>query len=83
MIWRKGFEPWLYLEQEHQPVCCALMAVLADNAGQMQVLRFEGQAQFFFRFAVGASIGRFAHLGVQFASARTPKPAVWFAKSLQ
>lgn len=54
----------------------ALIAVFADEAGEMQVARREMLAGFFERFAAGAGIGGFAFVRVKFAAAGTPKASI-------
>ena len=73
---REGFELRLYLKQEHKPVRVALITVLADKAGEMQVAWLKVQAGFFAGLAAGAGIGGFAFVRVQFAAARTPETAI-------
>src|SRR5208282_6476290 len=41
MMGRQGFQTRSHLEQKHQPVRPALIAMLADQAGEMEVLRTQ------------------------------------------
>ena len=54
----------------------AFVTVFADNSGEMQIRRRNAQLQFFSRFTAGASVGRFAKLRLEFASAGTPQTEV-------
>jgi len=82
MIFRKRFEPGQYFEQEHQPVRGSLIAVFADDAGEVQITRSKGQRNFLVRFPAGAGVRRFAIVRVQFAAARTPQAAIRLLRPL-
>ncbi len=69
---RHNLEAGSDLKEEHQPVRLPLVAGLAYQARQMQVGGLDLQADFLRRFPAGAGVRRFAHVGVQFAPARTP-----------
>ena len=61
----------------------ALIATLADDAGQVQVTRVKSQADFLVRFPAGARVRRFAILRVQLATARAPQAAVRLLRAFQ
>ena len=83
MRWRNRSEAWLHLEQEHEPVGLSLVAVLADESGEVQVSRCEGEADFLVGFATSTGIGRLASLGVELAAAGTPESAVGFLRAFE
>lgn len=70
------------LEKEHQPVGLALAALLADQAGQVQIRRGNGETDFLRSFAAGTGIGRLALIGQQFAAAGAPKAEIGFLGAL-
>ena len=80
---RQRFQLRLHFKQKHQPVCPALVTVLADDAGQMEVRGVNFNAEFLRRFATGASVGRFANVHFQFATARAPETAVRFLRAFE
>ena len=61
----------------------ALVAMLADHAGQMQICRAKLLANFLFRLATGAGVRRLAEVHLQFAAARAPEAAVRLLAALQ
>ena len=61
----------------------ALIAVLAHEAGQMQVSGRERERCFLVRLAAGAGVRRFAEVGIQFAAAGTPQAEIGFLRALQ
>ena len=73
----------LHLKQEHQPVRTALVAVFADEAGEMQVARLKLQAGFLMRLATGAGVGGFAVVHVQFTTAWTPQAAIRLLRAFE
>src|SRR5258707_1320978 len=76
-MWRRQrFEPGSHFEQKHQPMCVAFVAVLADQPGQMQIARVDGQAQFLAGLAAGAGVRGFSQLSMEFSAARTPQAKV-------
>ena len=66
----------LQLEQKHEPVRLALKAVFAHEAGEVEIGRREGLAEFLMRLARSADVRGFAEVGLEFAPARTPEAAV-------
>ena len=68
------------LEQEHQPMTLALVAVLADQAGEVQIGNCQGQPQFLLRLAARAGVRRFALVLMQLSSAGTPKSEIRFLR---
>lgn len=60
-----------------------LVAVFADEAGQMQVARLKLLAGFLARLATGAGVGRFAVVRVQLAAARTPETAIRLLRAFE
>ena len=60
MMRRKPVQFDFNLEQEHEPMRLAFIAMFADQAGQMQIRRLEAQGEFLVRLATGAGIRRFA-----------------------
>ena len=61
----------------------ALIAVFADEAGEVQIARLELQTGFLARFATGAGVGGFAFVRVQFAAARTPEAAIRLLRAFE
>src|SRR5688572_19050784 len=53
-----------------------LIAVLANDAGQVQRCRFDLQSKFLPYLAARAGVRRFSRFGVELSSARTPKAAI-------
>jgi len=80
---RQRFQFHLHLEQEHQPVRLALIAVFADQPGQMQVRRREFQSGFLVRLAAGAGVRRLAEVHLQFAAARAPQAAIRLLRAFE
>jgi hypothetical protein len=80
---RHGRQFLLHLKQKHQPVSLAFVAMLAHNAGQMQIHRREFQCEFLLRLAARAGIGRLADVRVQFPAARTPQAAIRFLRAFK
>jgi len=80
---RKHFQFWLHLEQEHEPMRVPLVAVLADEAGEVQVGWGQLLAGFLARLAASAGVRRFALVRMQFPAAWTPKAAIRFLGALQ
>lgn len=80
---RHGHQPRFHLEQKHQPVRVTLKAVLADDASQVQIARLDLQRDFLHRLTAGASVGRFAVLGVQLAAGRAPAAAIRLLRAFQ
>lgn len=72
-----------YFKQKHQPMGLALVAMLADEPGQVQVGGREHQANFLVGLAAGAMIRGFAKVHFELAAARTPKAAIRFLRALQ
>jgi hypothetical protein len=64
------------LEQKHQPMGLSLVTAFADQAGQMQVRRTQGNANFLPGFAAAAGKGRLARGHFKLAAARAPEAAV-------
>ncbi len=61
----------------------ALVAVLADQAGQAQIGNGQCQAKFLLRFSARTRVGRFAFVLMQFSATRTPKSKIRFLRPLQ
>jgi len=83
VVGRQCFQARLDLEQKHEPVRPALVTVLADEAGQMQIFRPQRQPGFLMRFAAGASVGRFAAVHFQLPTAGAPEAAVRFLRAFK
>ena len=81
MVGREGFQLRFYLEQKHQPVRVALVAMFADDSGQMKIRGLNRLPQFFLGFPAGASVGRLAFSCVQFATRWTPETTVRFLRA--
>ena len=73
---RQKLHPQFDLEQEHQPMRLAFVAMFADDACQMQFFRFQPQPKFFLGLATGAGVGGLAGVHLQFAAARTPQTEI-------
>jgi hypothetical protein len=82
MCRRQSAQSLLHLEQKHQPVAFALVPMLADQSGQMQIVRSQGQANFLLGLAAGAGVRRFTAVLVQFASAGAPQTEIWLLCAL-
>src|SRR5579872_2970431 len=54
----------------------SLITVLSDEAGQVQVIWTDLQADLLARFAAGAGVGGFARFGLQLATARAPESPI-------
>ena len=80
---RQGIQARSDFKEEHEPVRLSFITVFADQAGQMQVIRAQLQADFLGGFAAGADVGRFAGGHVQLAAAGAPEAAVGLAPALQ
>lgn len=65
-----------HFEQEHQPVACSEVPVLAHDAGKVQLRGGERDAQFFLSLATRTRIWRFTRFHIQFASTRAPESLV-------
>ena len=76
-------EPPPHLEQEHQPVALALVAMLARQPRQVQVRHGKAQAQLFLRLAAGAGVRRFPRMRMELAAARAPQAEVGLLGALQ
>ncbi len=74
---RQRRELLLYLEQKHEPMRLALIAMFADHPCQMQVRGRKRHTDFLLRLAAGAGVRGFADVHLQFSAARTPKPTIW------
>lgn len=61
----------------------ALVTMLADDAGEVQVARTQPQAGFLPRLATGASVRRLTHIGAELPAARTPEAPVGRLRPLQ
>src|SRR5882672_11535058 len=64
-------------------MCLALIAVFADESGQMQIGRRDFQTDLLARLTAGAGVGRFTGLHLQFTAARTPEAAVRFLRAFE
>ena len=73
---RQRGKPWLDFKQEHQPMGVALIAVFADDAGEVEVVGRELQAGFFAGFTDGAGVRAFSGVGFELAAGRTVAAAV-------
>ena len=80
---RHGGEARPHFKEKHQPVRVALVAVLADEAGEMQVARREHEAHFLARLAAGAGVRRFADVRLELATGRTPAAAIRLLRALK
>src|SRR5436190_20183206 len=77
---RKRGQLWHDFKKKHEPMALPLIAVLADQAGKVQICRRDPEAKFFLRLATRARIRRFAFFTVQFTAARTPQPQIRFLR---
>ena len=76
VFWRQRGEAWLDFKQEHQPMSVALIAVFADDAGEVEVVGHELQAGFFAGFTDGTGVRAFSSFGFELAAWRTIAAAV-------
>ena len=70
MLGRQLGEAGLYLEEKHQPMGVALIAVFTDEAGEVQIGRGEVQAGFFVRLSNSAGVRALSEIRTQLASGR-------------
>jgi hypothetical protein len=70
-------------EEEHEPVGVTGVAVFADDAGEVELVGFELEAEFFEGFAAGAGVWGFAEVGVEFAAAGAPEAEVGFLAAVE
>ncbi len=80
--WQR-FKPWLHFEQEHQPVTLSKITVFADRGREVKIAGVEADAEFLTGFPASAGIRRFTNVRMEFAPARTPKPAIRFLRAFQ
>ena len=83
MRWRSSCQFSLHLEEEHQPMALALVTVLTDQPGQVQVGNREANPQFLVRLAARTDVGRFAFLLMELSTAGTPKSEIRFLRAFQ
>ena len=83
MCRRQRAQSLFHLEQEHQPMALALVAMLAHQSGKVQIARSKRQANFLLRFTASASIGRFPAFLVKFPAAGAPQAEIWLLRPLQ
>lgn len=76
VFWRQRGEAWLDFKQEHQPMSVTLIAVFADDAGEVEVVGCELQAGFFVGFTNGTGVRAFSSFGFELAAGRTIAAAV-------
>jgi len=76
VFWRQRGEAWLDFKQEHQPMSVALIAVFADDAGEVEVVGRELQSGFFVGFTDGTGVRAFSIFGFELAAWRTIAAAV-------
>ena len=70
-------------EQKQQPMLAILVAVFADDPGQMQIAMGQLHSNFFPGLPAGAGVGRFAIGHLQLAAARAPQAEVGLAGAPQ
>ena len=80
---RERLQLRLHLEQKHQPMRAALVAVFADQAGQVKVARLKVQAGFLTGLPTSTGVGGFAIVHVQLAAARTPQAAIRLLRAFE
>ena len=68
---RQRGEAWLDFKQEHQPMSVTLIAVFADDAGEVEVVGRELQSGFFVGFTDGTGVRAFSIFGFELAAWRT------------
>lgn len=73
--WQLG-EARLDLKEKHQPMGFALITVLADEAGEVEIGGRELQAGLLTGLAEGTGVRAFACVSLQFAARRTKEAAV-------
>src|SRR3989442_11318167 len=76
VICGQRFQARAQFEEEHEPMRFAFVAVLADDAGEVQGCGRDFEGEFLERFAAGTRVRRFAGFDFQLAAARTPKTAI-------
>lgn len=57
--------------------------MLAEDAGEVQVAWLNRQTQFLVRFTARAGVRRFAIVGMQFATRRTPEATIRLLRALE
>lgn len=80
---RNGRDPQLHLEKEHEPMRVALVAMFADEAGEVEIAGREDKAHFLVCLAAGASVGRLADVSLELAAGRTPQAAIRLLRALE
>lgn len=80
---RQDGELWFHFKEKDEPMRISLIAVLADEAGQMQIGGRKRESGFLARFTAGADVRRFTQLGFQFAAARAPQAAVRLLRAFE
>ena len=81
--WRELLELQLQLEQKHKPVRLSLKAVFAYEAGKVKVRGQKLQSHLLLCLARGADVGRFAEVGLEFATAWAPPASIRFLRSFE
>ena len=61
----------------------ALITVLTDETGQVQVGWLEHHANFLVRFAASTCVGRFAEVHLELAAARAPEAAIRLLRAFE
>ena len=82
MSGRADLQPRPDFEKKHEPMGLTLIAMLTDETTEVQIFRVQFQSQFLPTLAAGASIRRFAVIGMQFSAAGTPKSPIRFVQPL-
>ena len=83
MVRGQSGQAGLDFKQKHEPMGLTLIAVLADEAGEMEVGGSDGQAGFLAGFPAGAGIGGFALVEFELAAEGAPKAAIRLLGALQ
>src|SRR5581483_6176144 len=79
---RKHGQPGPQLEEKHEPMALAQVAVLADQAGEVKIRRTGADAEFLRGFTARTGVRRFTGGGVQLAAAGAPQAAVGLLRAL-
>lgn len=80
--WQR-LESGLHLEQEHEPMGLPLVAVFADEPGEVQIARGELLAGFLAGLAAGAGVRGFALVRMQFPAAGTPEATIRLLRAFE
>ena len=80
---RELVEAWLNFKKENVPVRVSLVAVFANEAGEVQVAGCDFQSGFLLCLAAGAHVGGLAPCDLDLAAGRYPTSKIWRLVALE